>query len=486
MAKKKRLRLKKKYRRILHYVKGTAYSILAGVIVANIVPIPAGSAVMTVNAESTTNETIKVMAKLQHRDLNDAKVLKEYVVSSYASDNNADDLSVSNTKVIMKSPAVVTTPTIDNSNFVVIPTQTESDIQTSVTFTPDKTESADDDSKEEAKPVEVPQETAEPVQETKPVETAQPEKSETRTEEETVKETEKKEEAAPETESLTKTASSAPALAAEVTDLDETTAIVKQDDAEKTEASLASAPVSYADNFVTENGKGLQLVLKSENVLLDDASEFDAHNYVVATNSSDGVPPVLKIDGSVNSYKDGKYDITYTIVDASGETVSAVLHVTVKTPQDMEEIQKAKVEKAVNEYAAKLDGHAYDMDGYYGDQCWDLWAKYCYDHKLKFDDSTQPYGYAYGVSLKYKTSGASKYFDAVGPDDLECGDWLFWDKGSSCADSHVALLLKNNGDGTGVCLTQSKGNGTRIMTLQLDVMKINFRPSGNNAWYNYS
>ena len=155
MAKKKRLRLKKKYRRILHYVKGTAYSILAGVIVANIVPIPSGSAVMTVNAESTTNETIKVMAKLQHRDLNDAKVLKEYVVSSYASDNNVSDLSVSNTKVIMKSPAVVTTPTIDNSNFVVIPTQTESDIQTSVTFTPDKNESTDD-SKEETKPVEAP------------------------------------------------------------------------------------------------------------------------------------------------------------------------------------------------------------------------------------------------------------------------------------------------------------------------------------------
>ena len=475
MAKKKRLRLKKKYRRILHYVKGTAYSILAGVIVANIVPIPSGSAVMTVNAESTTNETIKVMAKLQHRDLNDAKVLKEYVVSSYASDNNVSDLSVSNTKVIMKSPAVVTTPTIDNSNFVVIPTQTESDIQTSVTFTPDKNESTDD-SKEETKPVEAPEETSEPVEASKPAETEKPEKTETRTDETTIKETEKKEEATPETE----------ALASEVTDLDETTVIVKKDDAEKTEATLTDTPVSYADNFVTENGKGLQLVLKSENVLIDDASEFDAHNYVVAANSNDGVPPVLKIEGSVNSCKDGKYDVTYTIVDANGETVSAVLHVTVKIPQDMEEIQKAKVEKAVNEYAAKLDGHAYDMDGYYGDQCWDLWAKYCYDHKLKFDDSTQPYGYAYGVSLKYKTSGASKYFDAVGPNDLECGDWLFWDKGSSCADSHVALLLKNNGDGTGVCLTQSKGNGTRIMTLQLDVMKINFRPSGSDAWYNYA
>lgn len=479
MAKKKRLRLKKKYRRILHYVKGTAYSILAGVIVANIVPIPSGSDVMTVNAESTTNETIKVMAKLQHRDLNDAKVLKEYVVSSYASDNNVSDLSVSNTKVIMKSPAVVTTPTIDNSNFVVIPTQTESDIQTSVTFTPDKNESTDD-SKEEPKPAEAPEETAEPV------EASKPEKTETRTDETTVKETEKKEEATPETETLAKTTSSTQSLASEVTDLDETTVIVKKDDAEKTEATLKDAPVSYADNFVAENGKGLQLVLKSENVLIDDASEFDAHNYVVATNSNDGVPPVLKIEGSVNSCKDGKYDVTYTIVDANGETVSAVLHVTVKIPQDMEEIQMAKVEKAVNGYASKLDGHAYDMDGYYGDQCWDLWAKYCYDHKLKFDDSTQPYGYAYGVSLKYKTSGASKYFDAVGPDNLECGDWLFWDKGSSCADSHVALLLKNNGDGTGVCLTQSKGNGTRIMTLQLDVMKINFRPSGNNAWYNYS
>lgn len=79
-------------------------------------------------------------------------------------------------------------------------------------------------------------------------------------------------------------------------------------------------------------------------------------------------------------------------------------------------------------------------------------------------------GYAYGVFLVYDTSGASNYFDKIEPDQVQPGDWCFWNMGSSCPLSHVALLLEDNGDGTGEFLSQTQGEGTTITTIRLDIM----------------
>ncbi len=138
---------------------------------------------------------------------------------------------------------------------------------------------------------------------------------------------------------------------------------------------------------------------------------------------------------------------------------------------------------SLSRWVQAKDGNAYDIDGYYGDQCWDLWAKYCVDTGLykKFDYGCMGYGYAYGVFKAYKKSGASKYFEKVKASAVQPGDWIFWDRNSSCPLSHVALLLKNNSDGTGVFLSQTRGEGTRIVTLKMDILG-GFRPKGDYSW----
>ena len=70
----------------------------------------------------------------------------------------------------------------------------------------------------------------------------------------------------------------------------------------------------------------------------------------------------------------------------------------------------------------------------------------------------------------YDTSGASNYFDKIAPGQVQPGDWCFWNMGSSCPSSHVALLLEDNGEGTGKFLSQTYGEGTTITKIRLDIM----------------
>ena len=147
----------------------------------------------------------------------------------------------------------------------------------------------------------------------------------------------------------------------------------------------------------------------------------------------------------------------------------------------------AAKQKSIDEFVSETSGKHIDVDGYYGDQCWDLWG---YFNKTKnltdFDFSCSPYGYVYAIPNKYKKSGASYYYKYIEPgESLQAGDWLFWDRGSSYADSHVALLLGVNGDGTLKCLTQSKDQGTRVLDLQSDIMAA-FRLKDAFQWWNYT
>lgn len=147
--------------------------------------------------------------------------------------------------------------------------------------------------------------------------------------------------------------------------------------------------------------------------------------------------------------------------------------------------RKEDTAKNIQAFVDETTGKHIDEDGYYGDQCWDLWG---YFNRVKgltdFDESCSPYGYVYGIPLKYKTSGASKYYKYINSgESLKVGDWLFWNKGSSYKDSHVALLLGINEDGTLKCLTQSYGQGTRVLDLQPDIMAA-FRLKNSYEWWN--
>ena len=87
-------------------------------------------------------------------------------------------------------------------------------------------------------------------------------------------------------------------------------------------------------------------------------------------------------------------------------------------------------------------GKAYDVDGAYGNQCWDYFAKF---NKLYTGLSSHCAltGYVCDLWRLKDRYGYSKSYEYItDPAKLQPGDWLIWDKGSSCKLSHVAMLVK--------------------------------------------
>ena len=116
MAKKKRRRLKKPVKRVL-IVMASSLQLATITCASNAVMIKLG--LIKAKAEVSTNETIKTIAKLQNADLSNKTVLKNYVVSEYASKYKTE-LDTDDTTVLISSPTVVTNPTINNVEFTVI------------------------------------------------------------------------------------------------------------------------------------------------------------------------------------------------------------------------------------------------------------------------------------------------------------------------------------------------------------------------------
>ena len=486
MAKKKRRRLKKPVKRAL-IVMASSLQLATITCASNAVMIKLG--LIKAKAEVSTNETIKTIAKLQNADLSNKTVLKNYVVSEYASKNKTE-LDTDDTTVLISSPTVVTNPTINNVEFTVI-TKEE---------------------KEEAisQNIETIQNTPEPVQEKEDASTKENEISETTNETETKLDSEnvkqdddEKEAVSEETENKTvvenkienETKESSEAelasdgenkkeveslkLLGETLDTDPNKSLNIKSTEDTADLDLESA------NESIENG--LAITLKTNSVTISDGSAFVPENYVEKISGKNNTLPTLMIDNPVDSYTSGTYTVTYKIIDLDGSTLSTELTVTIENSDELTKLRKELSAKAIQQYVDATNGKHIDEDGYYGDQCWDLWGNFNRVMELTdFDDGCSPYGYVYGIPLKYKKSGASKYYTYINAgEQLEAGDWLFWNKGSSYSDSHVALLLGINEDGTLKCLTQSYGQGTRILDLQPDIMAA-FRLKSAYGWWTTS
>lgn len=87
-------------------------------------------------------------------------------------------------------------------------------------------------------------------------------------------------------------------------------------------------------------------------------------------------------------------------------------------------------------------GKAVDIDYTAGVQCVDLFKIF-----TKVNYNVWQYncgnGYANGLWLNRKSKPYYKYFDEVSVNNLQDGDWCFWDKGSrDCPDSHVAMYYQ--------------------------------------------
>lgn len=491
---KKKLRLKREFRIVLHRVKMVGVSCCISTAVTPLI----ASQVVPVHAETLNeNFALKTTAALQHKDLSNASTLKEYAVIDYNTKNDTQ-ISKNDAKVVMKAPAVVTAPTIETVTFEVSdstqPVEETSDNAEKSTETEKKTETSVEKKSEEAKTDSV--QTAETV--SAPVETAAPaaseapvsQKADTSEEDKTsekneAKKTDEKAEASSEKEEATDKQFEAAAQSTAASILPESVVITPLSDTESID--LDEVPAHEETDANQSSVAAPKIELYTSQVTITDGSEFVPEDYLKTVSGSNGNLPMMKIDNPVDRYRDGEYTVTYTATDLNGLSTEAVLKVTIDNSEIALQRRTAAKQKSIDEFVAETSGKHIDVDGYYGDQCWDLWG---YFNKTKnltdFDFSCSPYGYVYAIPNKYKKSGASYYYKYIEPgESLQAGDWLFWDKGSSYADSHVALLLGVNGDGTLKCLTQSKDQGTRVLDLQSDIMAA-FRLKDAFQWWNYT
>lgn len=135
---------------------------------------------------------------------------------------------------------------------------------------------------------------------------------------------------------------------------------------------------------------------------------------------------------------------------------------------------------SVDTFVNTYNGKTVDVDGAYGGQCWDLWSLYaqnCYGIKQSETNTTS--GYADSVwSVKWSRSKAlQNAFTRLGASVIASkGDVAFFYRGSSAyPDSHVAIVLADNGNGTLKCLTQNPG-AVKIANLTKSGLLGYFRP----------
>ena len=479
---KKKLRLKREFRIVLHRVKMVGVSCCISTAVTPLIT----SQVVPVHAETLNeNFALKTTAALQHKDLSNASTLKEYAVIDYNTKNDTQ-ISKNDAKVVMKAPAVVTAPTIETVTFEVSdstrPVEETSDNTEKSTETGKKTETSVEKKSEETKTDSV--QTAETV--SAPVsQKADTFEEDNTSEKSETKKTDEKAEASSEKEEATDKQFEAAAQSTAASILPESVVITPLSDTESID--LDEAPAHEETDANQSSVAAPKIELYTSQVTITDGSEFVPEDYLKTVSRSNGNLPMMKIDNPVDRYRDGEYTVTYTATDLNGLSTEAVLKVTIDNSEIALQRRTAAKQKSIDEFVAETSGKHIDVDGYYGDQCWDLWG---YFNKTKnltdFDFSCSPYGYVYAIPNKYKKSGASYYYKYIEPgESLQAGDWLFWDKGSSYVDSHVALLLGVNSDGTVKCLTQSKDQGTRVLDLQSDIMAA-FRLKDAFQWWNYT
>ncbi len=112
-------------------------------------------------------------------------------------------------------------------------------------------------------------------------------------------------------------------------------------------------------------------------------------------------------------------------------------------------------------------GHAYDIDGSYGYQCWDGMAKFCKDVKIPLSViHCSKTGYVQDIwELRYK-SGILNYFDEIKPKDLKNGDWIIWGRNYNMTPkSHVAMYYIGRAYG------QSQNGIKQFNLATLDMLK---------------
>jgi len=120
-----------------------------------------------------------------------------------------------------------------------------------------------------------------------------------------------------------------------------------------------------------------------------------------------------------------------------------------------------------------------DVDGYYGGQCWDLFAKFCKMTGIP-TIGCAPTGYVRSIWEKRANNGVLNHFIA-NTGAMQPGDWAIWIGPCAVTNlSHIAMFVKDNGNGTGLFLTQNPG-ATRYLNITYSGIAGSFRPSIYNV-----
>lgn len=111
-----------------------------------------------------------------------------------------------------------------------------------------------------------------------------------------------------------------------------------------------------------------------------------------------------------------------------------------------------------NEFRNQVLGKAYDIDGYYGAQCWDGYAKYCQYLGIPFAHCTSS-GYVKDIWNNRHSNGILNYCDEV--EIMQAGDIaVFKEVAGITPWSHIAMFVRDLGNGVGLFLGQNQGGAS--------------------------
>ena len=92
-----------------------------------------------------------------------------------------------------------------------------------------------------------------------------------------------------------------------------------------------------------------KISLKSTAITVNTGDRFNPESFLAYANDSSGNLPALKITSDVDMNQDGEYTVVYTAVDQTGNSSTATLSVTVKTPQEVIDARIAAEEAAAEQ-----------------------------------------------------------------------------------------------------------------------------------------
>lgn len=132
--------------------------------------------------------------------------------------------------------------------------------------------------------------------------------------------------------------------------------------------------------------------------------------------------------------------------------------------------------KTPHEFYLENNGKIIDIDGQYGGQCWDLFAKFTMELCNKTFSCLWS-GYVKDLWYHFSELGLNEYFEQITDrHKLQDGDWLIWDKNASkycwiTNYSHIAMFRTYNPDNSeqNIILTQNpNGNPNYVHQMICD------------------